>query len=283
MAANRRNARRVSVDFDPPTDTATFMAAMNSMATAMHDSTAAIRESAAVTNRAMEYMGRRIGNNGNGGDNDEMDNGVGGNNRPMTLATFLKGDAHYWWQGVCQLRAPGEAEFTWDEFRTEFYKKYFPPSARMAKELELREDLLAFVGLMEIRTFAELVNKSQLVKGCSKKLEAAQENRREVVHKNFNKSLAPRGINFKANGQQHRRNQQGGNLCNYFNDHNYNLGQKQGEQSEQDQDDLICPKCGKNHGRRRCQFGMNTCYYCSKEGHLARDCRKRIADRASRS
>ncbi|MED6152231.1 hypothetical protein PIB30_089881 [Stylosanthes scabra] len=90
MAADRRNARRVSVDFDPPADTATFMAAMNSMATAMPDSTAAIRESAAATNRAMEYMGRRTGNNGNGGDNDEMDNGVGGNNRPMTLATFLK-------------------------------------------------------------------------------------------------------------------------------------------------------------------------------------------------
>ncbi|MED6159637.1 hypothetical protein PIB30_044057 [Stylosanthes scabra] len=87
MAANRRNARRVSVDSDPPANTATFMAAMNSMATAMRDSTAAIRESAAATNRAMEYMGRRIGNNGNGGDNDEMGNGVGGNNRPTT---FLK-------------------------------------------------------------------------------------------------------------------------------------------------------------------------------------------------
>ncbi|MED6175076.1 hypothetical protein PIB30_075052 [Stylosanthes scabra] len=73
----------------------------------------------------------------------------------------------------------------------------------------LRDDLLAFVGPMEIRTFPELVNKSQLVEGCSKKLEAAQENRREVVHKNFNKSLAPRGINFKANGQQHHQNQQG--------------------------------------------------------------------------
>ncbi|MED6139342.1 hypothetical protein PIB30_082964 [Stylosanthes scabra] len=67
----------------------------------------------------------------------------------------------------------------------------------------LREELLAFVGPMEIRTFAELVNKSQLVEGCSKKLEAAQENRRE-----------------------------------------------QGEQSEQDQDDLICAKCGKNHVKK---------------------------------
>ncbi|MED6178777.1 hypothetical protein PIB30_110873, partial [Stylosanthes scabra] len=91
MAAHRRNARRVSVDSDPPTDTAAFMAAMDSMATAMRDSTAAIRESAAATNRAMEHMGRRNRNNGDGRNDDEdVDNGTGGNNRPMTLALFLK-------------------------------------------------------------------------------------------------------------------------------------------------------------------------------------------------
>ncbi|MED6113692.1 hypothetical protein PIB30_073142, partial [Stylosanthes scabra] len=59
MAAHRRNARRVPLDSDQPLDTATFMAAMNSMATAMRDSNAAIRESAAATNRAMEYVRRR--------------------------------------------------------------------------------------------------------------------------------------------------------------------------------------------------------------------------------
>ncbi|MED6214510.1 hypothetical protein PIB30_103685 [Stylosanthes scabra] len=90
MAANRRNAQRVSVDSDPPADTATFMAVMNSMVIAMRDSTAAIRESATVTNRATEYMGRRNRKNGNGGDDEEMDNGVGRNNIPITLATFLK-------------------------------------------------------------------------------------------------------------------------------------------------------------------------------------------------
>ncbi|MED6161918.1 hypothetical protein PIB30_065347 [Stylosanthes scabra] len=65
MAVNRCNARRVPIDSNPPTDTATFMAAMNSMAIALRDSIAAIRESAAATNRAI----------------------------PMTLATFLKDNA----------------------------------------------------------------------------------------------------------------------------------------------------------------------------------------------
>ncbi|MED6152939.1 hypothetical protein PIB30_096772, partial [Stylosanthes scabra] len=90
MAANKRNTSRVPVDSDPPIDTATFMAAMNSMATAMRDSTTAIRESAAATNRAMEYMGRQNRNNGDDRNDDDIDNGIGGNNRPMTLATFLK-------------------------------------------------------------------------------------------------------------------------------------------------------------------------------------------------
>ncbi|MED6181308.1 hypothetical protein PIB30_018247 [Stylosanthes scabra] len=136
---------------------------------------------------------------------------------------------------------------------------------------------------MEIRNFAKLVNKSQLAEECSKKLEAAQERRREAAHQNFNKSLAPRGINFKANGQQQRRKPQGGNRLTQFNSRSYNLRQRQGEQAEQGQDDLICSKCWKNHGGRPCRFGTNTCYYCNKEGHLARDCHKRIADRASRS
>ncbi|MED6154812.1 hypothetical protein PIB30_116378, partial [Stylosanthes scabra] len=60
------------------------------MATAMRDSTAAIRESAAATNRAMEHMGRRDRDHGNNENNEEVDNGTGGNDRPMTLATFLK-------------------------------------------------------------------------------------------------------------------------------------------------------------------------------------------------
>ncbi|MED6161993.1 hypothetical protein PIB30_066154, partial [Stylosanthes scabra] len=57
MAAHRRNTRRIPLDSNPTPDTATFVAAMNSMATAMRESTTAMRESATATNRAIEYMG----------------------------------------------------------------------------------------------------------------------------------------------------------------------------------------------------------------------------------
>ncbi|MED6227032.1 hypothetical protein PIB30_109489 [Stylosanthes scabra] len=59
MATNRRNARSAPVEANPPLDTPTFVAAMNSMATAMRDSTAAMRESAAATHRAMEQLERQ--------------------------------------------------------------------------------------------------------------------------------------------------------------------------------------------------------------------------------
>ncbi|MED6154672.1 hypothetical protein PIB30_114893, partial [Stylosanthes scabra] len=90
MAANRRNARSAPVEANPRLDTPTFVAAMNSMATAMRDSTAAMRESAAATHRAMEQLERQNRNNGNGMGNEYTDNGIGGQNGPMTLATFLK-------------------------------------------------------------------------------------------------------------------------------------------------------------------------------------------------
>ncbi|MED6227700.1 hypothetical protein PIB30_116311, partial [Stylosanthes scabra] len=38
----------------------------------------------------MEHMGRRDRDHGNNENNEEVDNGTGGNDRPMTLATFLK-------------------------------------------------------------------------------------------------------------------------------------------------------------------------------------------------
>ncbi|KAL4330183.1 hypothetical protein AHAS_Ahas13G0374600 [Arachis hypogaea] len=70
----------------------------------------------------------------------------------------------------------------------------------------LREELLALVGPMEIRNFAELVNKSQLAEECSKKLAVARTNCREAAQHSFNRKLAPRRRDFKSNGQQQHWN-----------------------------------------------------------------------------
>ncbi|KAL4276026.1 hypothetical protein AHAS_Ahas20G0166000 [Arachis hypogaea] len=70
----------------------------------------------------------------------------------------------------------------------------------------LREELLALVGPMEIRNFAELVNKSHLAEECLKKLAVVRANRREAAQQGFDRTLAPRDRDFKSNRQQQRWN-----------------------------------------------------------------------------
>ncbi|KAL4276437.1 hypothetical protein AHAS_Ahas20G0207100 [Arachis hypogaea] len=48
-------------------------------------------------------------------------------------------EAQHWWQGECQLMQLLNAKISWDVFQTAFYKKYFPKSAREAKEIELMQ------------------------------------------------------------------------------------------------------------------------------------------------
>ncbi|MED6141640.1 hypothetical protein PIB30_105408, partial [Stylosanthes scabra] len=64
----------------------------------------------------------------------------------------------------------------------------------------LREELLTLVGPMEIRNFAELVNKIQLAEDCTKKLTDARASRRDQPSRSFDQSLAPQGRNFKNKG-----------------------------------------------------------------------------------
>ncbi|KAL4306550.1 hypothetical protein AHAS_Ahas16G0189500 [Arachis hypogaea] len=49
----------------------------------------------------------------------------------------LVGKAQHWWQVECRLLQFRNADVPWDVFQTAFYKKYFPESAREAKEMEL--------------------------------------------------------------------------------------------------------------------------------------------------
>ncbi|XP_016168645.1 uncharacterized protein LOC107611204 [Arachis ipaensis] len=56
----------------------------------------------------------------------------------VEFATYLlTREASHWWQGTRRLIQQGNDPITWDAFQEKFYKKYFPNSARTAKELEL--------------------------------------------------------------------------------------------------------------------------------------------------
>ncbi|MED6141216.1 hypothetical protein PIB30_101043, partial [Stylosanthes scabra] len=271
MSVNIRNSRRVNSDSDPSPDTAMFVAAMNSMATAMRDSTAAMRESVAATNRAI------------GGDNDP-ENGNGRNDRLMTLATFLKVNppsfsgatnvtkVDDWFHEMERsLRAQQEKlSLLGQDFELSFIRNTFllldlchfskigqgnPAEFEEWKcikyEAGLHEELLTFVGPMEIRNFAELVNKSQLAEYCTAKLAVARTSRQDQRRKKFYRNLAPEGQGFKRKGQSQRQFLQGEGRVQHGPE---------------------CAKCGGHHVDKQCLFGIGICYNCGGSGDLARDC-----------
>ncbi|MED6190457.1 hypothetical protein PIB30_106010 [Stylosanthes scabra] len=83
---------------------------------------AAMRDSAAATNRAVDqmYHNRNPNHNNQNIPEEEAEQYV-------EFATYmLQGKAQYWWVGVRRILQQDNAGITWDMFKTEFYKMYFP-------------------------------------------------------------------------------------------------------------------------------------------------------------
>ncbi|XP_072083996.1 uncharacterized protein [Arachis hypogaea] len=79
----------------------------------------------------------------------------------------LQGEAQYWWQGTRRILQPDGAAIPWEVFRTEFYKKYFPNSARNAKELELMQLKQGQMTVAEYTSkFEELCRFSRICQGA---------------------------------------------------------------------------------------------------------------------
>ncbi|QHO25224.1 uncharacterized protein DS421_12g379180 [Arachis hypogaea] len=79
----------------------------------------------------------------------------------------LQGEAQYWWQGTRCILQPDGATIPWEVFRTEFYKKYFPNSARNAKELELMQLKQGHMTVAEYTSkFEELCRFSRIYQGA---------------------------------------------------------------------------------------------------------------------
>ncbi|MED6226685.1 hypothetical protein PIB30_106241, partial [Stylosanthes scabra] len=123
---------------------------------------------------------------------------------------------------------------------------------------------------MEISTFAKLVNKCRLAEQYSRKWASAR--------RDFNRNLAPQNRPFKNYGQASRSNPPSNNSSARFSGNRNNSGNQipdYGKRPQQVQGNPACPKCGKFHGNVPCRFGTNVCYYCGKEGHMARNCQLR--------
>ncbi|RYR03527.1 hypothetical protein Ahy_B06g082543 [Arachis hypogaea] len=102
------------------------------------------------------------------------------------------------------------------------------------------------VAPLEIRTFFELVNKARVVEDCAKKVAEAKGNRSYTDNRGRGNYLAPRGQNFKRNGE--------------------------GKWSRAYSPGLRCQECGNYHPHTPCRLDMKLCYKCGALGHLVRDC-----------
>ncbi|XP_016192309.1 uncharacterized protein LOC107633186 [Arachis ipaensis] len=77
----------------------------------------------------------------------------------------------------------------------------------------LREDLMSSVVPLEIRNFAELVNKCKLVEECAKKVSASKASRQGFPPRNYNSyHWQPRRTNSKTPGVPQQKNPQAGNV-----------------------------------------------------------------------
>ncbi|XP_057724077.1 uncharacterized protein LOC130940045 [Arachis stenosperma] len=91
----------------------------------------------------------------------------------IEFATYLlTRKASHWWQGTRRLIQQGNDPITWDAFQEEFYKKYFPNSAKMAKELELLQLKQGTMSISEYTDkFEELFRFSHMCQGASRDFE----------------------------------------------------------------------------------------------------------------
>ncbi|XP_015955562.1 uncharacterized protein LOC107479959 [Arachis duranensis] len=109
-------------------------------------------------------------------------------------------------------------------------------------EGRLRSNTLSTVGLMDIRTFSKLVNKSRVTEECSRKATLAEiENDYQGSYrKEQGKNLTPRSQSFKRNDYIPLRLQ---DQINYGRNYNHN-GNRRGKHIWTYSDELRCFKCG---------------------------------------
>ncbi|XP_015940145.1 uncharacterized protein LOC107465688 [Arachis duranensis] len=193
------------------------MTTMNAVAEAVH-------KAALAAARAVDRLGVRNGNeNEHGEDSGNDENNLGHLERPMTLAAFLKVKPPKFKGTLIATDADNWDEFYKKNFprtardakKMELmqlkkgnttvaeYARKFDDLCRFSKiylgnpvdfeewkclkfEGGLREDLMSSVVPLEIRNFAELVNKCKLVEECAKKLIASKASRQGFPPRNYN-------------------------------------------------------------------------------------------------
>nr|XP_025670309.1 uncharacterized protein LOC112770105 [Arachis hypogaea] len=146
---------------------------------AMANLTNTMEANAAATLQVVQRLGQPVGNRNENGERNANDNAEGNSDNmggaPMTLATFFKlaVEPQHWWQAECCLLQLQNADVPWDVFQTAFYKKYFPESAREAKEMELMQLKQSSLSVADYTNkFEELCRFSRVCQGAPETYES---------------------------------------------------------------------------------------------------------------
>ncbi|XP_057744929.1 uncharacterized protein LOC130962780 [Arachis stenosperma] len=162
----------------------------------------------------------------------------------VEFATYLlTGEASHWWQGARRLLQQGNYPITWDAFQVEFYKKYFPNSARTSKELGL---LRLKQGVMSVSEYTDKFEE------LFRKAVEAKNDRRESHRREHNQEYPTRGQEFKRRGYPQRFPQRRNDLATSEESQRDGKGKRAAAASNV----LSCQRCGSHHPNRPCLLGL---------------------------
>ncbi|KAL4300663.1 hypothetical protein AHAS_Ahas17G0223400 [Arachis hypogaea] len=212
-------------------------------------------------------------------------------------------EAQHWWQGECHLLQLQNVDVPWDLFQMAFYKKYFPESAREAKEMELMQLKQGSLSVADYTSqFEELCRFSRACQGVPETYKSWKCIKyQRGLKDNIMTAVAPleiriflglvnkaRVVEEYAQTVASSRDTRGGNTSKERDDYLGPRGQHfkrngEGKQSRAYSHDMKCQECGNYHPNKPCRLGMKLCYKCGAPGHLVRDCPHRGTHEPGRS
>ncbi|KAL5547943.1 hypothetical protein UlMin_003174 [Ulmus minor] len=214
--------------------------------------------------------------------------------RIICASYMMKKEARYWWESVKARRTV--SDMTWEDFKTEFNRKFYNPTAMSAQQTE-------FLNLQQgDMTVAEAVRKfEQLARLCPYLVPTEEQRARrmlEMFRPEISLSIESIGgqptttteCTERAYRAEHRWNQIRAQRANAREDKKNRSRQNDSSASQvqkkrkgnfpkadssavkkETATTTGCPKCGRNH-YGECKQGTNICFRCGKSGHFARNC-----------
>ncbi|XP_057720060.1 uncharacterized protein LOC130934516 [Arachis stenosperma] len=199
-------------------------------------------------------------------------------NQYVEFAAYqLAGEAQPWWQAECRLLQLQNTDIPWEVFQTAFYKKYFPESAREAKEMELMQLKQGSMSVAEYTNkFEELCRFSRVCQGDPETFESWRCIKyQRGLKDNIMTAVAPMEIRvFSDLVNKARVVEEYAKTVAAFKDTHggsSSRGRGRGNQSKSSPD-LACDRCGRFHPYDSCKIGLGGCFKCGLPGHIARDC-----------